>query len=202
MIANFVTAAGKVAIGIVSSSFFVLISGAYSAGVGACKQIFYRGAARAADREEEWKYYRNIAVGLLLSGFFYGVSMVRYFFSPDLHCGVRLSGSGAGDRGAGPFGQAERSAAVRTENGQLFGSARGDRADAGGAALLLGGRGRFPRGLTGQRRDGHSGRRRLLPARPADAGAVREKRPPARLIRQISGKSPLRARAFCDTMTV
>ena len=84
MIANFVTAAGKVAIGIVSSSFFVLISGAYSAGVGACKQIFYRGAARAADREEEWKYYRNIAVGLLLSGFFYGVSMVRYFFSPDV----------------------------------------------------------------------------------------------------------------------
>ncbi len=84
MIANFVTAAGKVAIGIVSSSFFVLISGAYSAGVGACKQIFYRGAARAADREEEWKYYRNIAVGLLLSGLFYGVSMVRYFFSPDV----------------------------------------------------------------------------------------------------------------------
>ena len=95
MLAHFSAAACKMAAGVFALSGFLVISGLYSAGIGTAKGIYDRGAALSrGNRTQELRYYRNIAMILLISALAYMTWMARLFFSPPAFRYGRILGIG------------------------------------------------------------------------------------------------------------
>ena len=84
MIYNVVSGGSKIFFGILSSFFFLCVSGAYVVCIGMGKRIYFRGrAASGGEPNKELKYYREIGILLLIAALFYIAFTLQYVLFPS-----------------------------------------------------------------------------------------------------------------------
>lgn len=81
MLGNFVISVFKIVIGLLTMSFFFIISGFYSIGIGVAKQIYFKGyELSVTEKQTSIKHYLLMAIILMMTSIIYIIYMIRLFF--------------------------------------------------------------------------------------------------------------------------